>query len=175
MLTQTLVIGMIHQTVDKQKAFTLIELLIVLFIMTLIIGMIIVRLDPTRGTQHQLTATANQFSRLMHFAKEQSIITGKSIGVMILRQEIQFMQLKTIDGEGIWETMHQVKILRPRKLPFDIHLNLREPIKSPPQILLYASGEITPFTLEVRAVGVSNYYTVVGNENGDMTVEEIKP
>ena len=51
--------------------------------------------------------------------------------------------------------------------------NKKEKQEEPPQILLLSSGELTPFTLELRAEHLSVYYRTQGNITGAIVSERL--
>lgn len=130
----------------KQRAFTLIEVLVALSITVIIIGVTVARFRTT--TTQQLNQELSRLALLLEAARHEAITHGLTLGWSTHEQGYIFWQR---DAQQQWQKLDKHSILRPRQLPPSVHisalqLNLRN-ITLSQRLLFNASGINTPFTI----------------------------
>jgi type II secretory pathway pseudopilin PulG len=136
---------------------TLIELLVSMAIASVMLGaatLAFPRSDARRADQAVARAQA-----LVELACERAELGGRDIGIVVERQRIAFASLQ----DGGWQPIvdSPQEALRPRMLDKVVTLALRVdaplPLPSQPetavQVACMASGELTPFTLDLSGPG----------------------
>lgn len=142
----------------SRSGFTLVEILVVIFIIALIITMVGLRGGGARERQ-ALREEAQRLRQLVTLAAEESVLGSRQVGIVFQADGYRFLLL---DGQR-WREMDDDGFLRARQLPGGITLELHiegaaEPLIAvadggatvAPQVMLLSSGEATPFVVELR-------------------------
>ncbi len=119
----------------------------------------------------------------MKLASEEAETKGIEIGFRYTQEQYEFL---AIDKDGHWAPYTTSGPLRPRQIPQPFYLELRiedRPVapasdapdskdkKIEPQILLLSSGEVTAFTLDIKAENYAPYYHLQADTLGKFTRE----
>lgn len=148
----------LHRPVVNQRGFTLLELLVVIFIIGMV--MTFASLAVGGGADRVVEREAKRLTALLRLANEESIMNSRDMVLQLARTGYSFGfigpdgQLAPMPGED--------DTFRPRELPDDIYfkdaeiggeavsLSL-EPAKDeePPKVFLMSSGEVIPFVLHL--------------------------
>jgi general secretion pathway protein H len=162
----------------KSVGFTLIEILVVLFIMSIVTSVAL--LSISRHENRQIETFTNELVQRMTLAEEQAILQPVVLGLAIKHKGIQFTSYQPAEGkkEFIWQPM-QDKLLTNYSIPSSMELRLvvdGKPVtmlengkKTSPQIVISTNGDITPFTLYVGRKGKSPRYVIQGDADGNIT------
>jgi general secretion pathway protein H len=153
------------------RGFTLIEILVVLFIVSIIISM--VSLNPHAFTSNAslLRNFSDELVLRLRFAKEYAISSQATIGMGIQPTAWDFQFF----NQDRWESLDSPKPLQARTTPRDIHLSIQSENSRTPQIIFYGSGEVTPFIIECELQKASVPVRIIGKANGDITLENSTP
>lgn len=178
--------------------FTLLEILVTIAIIAILTGAAIIALGGF-GRQNDAQTTAEQLAALLRLAAEESLLTGREIGLRVEETQFSFLVL----ADNAWLPLDSDPLFRGRPLPeqldIDIIMNgapvqLVQPeddeqtadeaesststsddetdnLQAPPQIVVLSSGGLTPFELRVTAVTDGTTYIVRGDLVGTITVE----
>ena len=164
----------------QQAGFTLLELLIVVFIISLISAGFI-KLSVGFGSATQLLENeTKRLHRLLNLTAQEAILQGSGIGLLIEADAYHFVAY----GQEDWVTFDD-DMLKRYQLPEDWHLELKQydevvppvvadlkkdetkEVKQPtPSIIFYATGEVTPFQLQIYAADYPDPSLIEVKENG---------
>ena len=162
-----------------QRGFTLIEILVVLFIISIIAGVTVFSIQHNRGKQ--LDHFAKELTQLVTFAAEQAMLRPAVLGVHFTNSTFQFSTFEpTYDLatkakiKQTWLPL-QDKILKPHAIPTGIEVALEvnhtraDLQKQIPQIVISANGDMTPFTIFISRAGQQPLYAITGSPDGSIT------
>lgn len=134
-----------NATLQSQRGFTLIELIVVILIIGLLLTM--ASLSVTTSSDKSLETEAKRFAALMKLASDETIMNSRPMAVQIGKQIYQFNFGGEVESED--------KIFRPREISDHIHINVvieDEKINFDAldedelaNIYVFPSGEMTPF------------------------------
>ena len=185
---------MIHH---RQGGFTLLEVLLVALLMGLVASAVTLSISVA-GPEQMLKKQAQRFMSATEMVLDESVLSGQFIGIVIDEDQYQFVFYK----EGKWMPVDQDRLLSAKKMDAGITLDIvidgmplvqedeqneswfdepfideeseEEKKKHPePQILLFPSGEMTPFELGFNTVNDDLQpvnVLVVGDALGHLTL-----
>lgn len=149
----------------RTSGFTLIELLVVVVILAVLAGALTLAMGGLGG-ERQLEQQARRVQALIGYACEQAQITDRDIGISFDRDGYRFARRTGAN----WQTA-QVDELRPRAwlagtaaaLSSDGHvIEIGENFSAGPQLVCFASGELTPFRLQLRLADLPQFWQLEG-------------
>jgi len=128
------------------RGFTLIELVVVLLIVTIVLGVVGVNLNPDR--ESAVREEAKRLVLLIQTAQQDAILQGRILAVAFESQGYQFLaindkrELKPLPTDGV---------LHPRSLPAGIAISGVDidgaPETETPRLVLLPTGELPAFTI----------------------------
>jgi general secretion pathway protein H len=139
------------------KGFTLLELMVSLFIVGIILGVLLLRVGDT--SEQRLEMEAKRLQALLQLASEEAVMTSRELGLELFQAGYGFVQREAEK----WVRLEQDSQLRQRELPTGMGLELEleaetiallpqaDLAKPLPQILLDSSGELPPFRIRLRS------------------------
>ena len=152
--------------------FTLIEILVVLVIVSVMTGMVIVRF-PSLTTAGDYERESERLIVVLGMASEEAIISGRELGFDIEDNAYKFSVFD--ENEARWIALQQ--------LPFETHkvdsnigldmiiedktvqIDTKEDERSGnPEVLIFSSGEVTPFDLTVFQVSNPALFRTIGSD-----------
>lgn len=163
-------IGMSNNNNVNAKGFTLIEILVVIFIIGIILTLVALKLNPDMGMRRGLPHTANQLFYNLRLAQEQAILQGAEIGLSASPTQIAFL-LYNPSGIEAWKLITNQRWLRQINLPANIQLSINSRMKNIPQVVFYSSGEITPFVIELSQANNNTRFIITGQQNGNIEID----
>lgn len=164
-----------------QRGFTLVEILVVLFIVSIMSGLVVANLPSFTRTQ-DFDTEARRLEVLLDMAREHAVVQAVEMGFKVEDEGYSFYFYNEI--EQAWEQM-QESPFSIRTLPESIVLSIEiqgEEFKlasddddsKGPKLLLLSSGETTPFELEIfqapdlsRVLGTDGYSDIEWIEEDD--------
>ena len=160
----------------KSRGFTLIEILVVVVILAVMASVLTLAVNGVGG-ERRLAAQSEQMQALLGYACEQAELTDQTIGISFDTAGYRFSQLHGTD----WFVLPAAE-LRERKwldgttMAFSrdgqpIRITDKYPEK--PQVACFASGELTPFRLELSLADLTRIYRLDGSPDGDVKIAAI--
>ncbi|MGF1725853.1 type II secretion system minor pseudopilin GspH [Photobacterium nomapromontoriensis] len=188
----------------RAAGFTLIEILLVLVLLASSAVVVIMTLPESKDDT--VREEAARFHHLVQLLGEDALLNGTDYGIRVERNRYQFLQLTSQD----WQPLKESRFFTEVEMPDAIHLEVeigsyswqdkdrlfkpgslfdedlfaehtdKDKIK-PPQVVVMASGEYTPFTLEFEVDGENEFWRVQADELGQLfllppgeTIESLK-
>ncbi|MCW8828446.1 MAG: type II secretion system minor pseudopilin GspH [Gammaproteobacteria bacterium] len=143
---------------ERQRGFTLLELLVVLVLMGVIITITVLSIgDGGRGDQ--IREEARRLTALMELAAEEAVLNSSPYGLQLRREGYRFLHHRN----GQWQMLEGDELLGEREWPAGVEVRLyleghqvslemedeSEEGGPTPTLILYPDGERTPFELEL--------------------------
>ncbi|MBF0371177.1 MAG: type II secretion system minor pseudopilin GspH [Magnetococcales bacterium] len=159
----------------RQGGFTLLELLVVLFIVGIVISMGALSVG-TSGPERLLHQEVRRLQALITLAGEEAMFNFGEYGLELTRTGYGF---RLFDASGHWGAVSDGSLMKDRTLVADARfyltvegekVTLEKKKQGTPQLFFYSSGEWTPFELEIRREG-EVLYTLKGNAAGGLKRE----
>lgn len=161
------------------KGFTLIELMLVILIVGIVLSLAVVSL-PSSNPEHRLQEQAERLHSLVRLALDEAILSGRPIGLQAETHGYGFLTFT----DGAWKPVLEGP-LRFRDLDADISLHLRtdgaaraptteretEDRRKPPAVVLWPSGEHTPFRLTLEHDASTASVSIGADELGRLALE----
>ncbi|MHB8744459.1 MAG: GspH/FimT family protein [Sulfuricaulis sp.] len=153
----------------RGRGFTLIEIVVVMFIIVIILGIVSANLEP--NPQNQVRDEANRLALLLQTAQQEAILQGKILAVTFERRGYSFLVL---DSANKFQPLTQDEILYPRPLPAHIVIASVDidgaPETGTPRLLLLPSGELPAFTVTL-GLGDARWQVKGGALTGGITAQ----
>lgn len=141
-----------NPTAHRQRGFTLLELLVVVSLVGILTGVVVLGFTGAE-TQQEIKGLAQTMAYRVELARQQALTRNREWGIYVEDQAYRFAEF--LPEEGEWEDQS--------RRPFDVieipeHVSLRLETEGVgelpfaegerlPQILVFSSGEMTPFTI----------------------------
>ncbi|MDP3294270.1 MAG: type II secretion system minor pseudopilin GspH [Nevskia sp.] len=181
----------------QQGGFTLLELLAVIAIIGVIVTFVSLSIG-NRALDDRLEAESKRLEQLLRLAEDEADLKGIAIGLAFTPEGYRFL---IADARSKWDDYAQSGIFRSRPLlqPFYAELRIEgrlipliqpkesksgsdskaadgddkedEATKLKPQVLMLPGGQMTPFTLDLKAPNYPVYMHIEGNLLGQVTRE----
>jgi len=160
--------------------FTLLELLVVVFIVAILATLLTLSTGIVQS-DHSLQKESERLEVLLHLASDEAVLGAHELGLSFEPHAYLFSTLDPV--RDVWTTDALGDALRERELGDDIALQLEingrevilekaeatdEPRSAKPQIFIYSSGDISPFTLRLRHATADAGYTLSVAANGSV-------
>lgn len=167
---------MIHAK-GLSRGYTLIEILIVLFIISIVASVAL--LSISRNDNRQLESFANDLTQILSLAEEQAMLQPAVIGLALNEDSYQFASFDAVAKEKktAWIPLQDTILGKhgiPRGIQIDVEvdgnrLSIENAVKNIPQIIISTNGDITPFTIYVSKSGEKPRYMIRGDADGNVT------
>ena len=158
---------------NSSRGLTLLEILIVLFIASLITGVAVVSL-PAFTQSDYFERESERIRVLVRILSEKAVMDSTNYGLQINRYENTrvygyefFQEAEEFDG---WQALNEVPF-KIRRLDEKLTLSLRIEGKSldisgrdTPPVLILSSGEVTPFELDIRQATNNGLLKTLGTD-----------
>lgn len=173
----------------RPGGFTLLEILVVLFIIGIIVTFAALSIDG-RAADDRLQQQAERMHSLLDMAADNAILYGVEMGLDVGRDGYRFLKLAQDErGSSGWQIAATDGPLRERKLDDDLRLELiaddeQQPTLAGradndedkkdgvrPEIMFFSSGEITPFELILSAKNADSRYRLSGELTGKLDMQ----
>ena len=176
------------------KAFTLIELLVVITIVGIILSIAILSIGVL-GDDRELREEGRRFITLVQVLQDEAVMQGRDFGIEFVVDGFRFVEFDPLLGG--WGELIGDETLRPRDLPEDTEFDLwiegqhvllasdpaefddpdedsdERGIESyAPHVLVFSSGDMTPFELHLLRPGLDQSIRLESNLLGDIKFSE---
>ena len=189
----------------KISGFSLIELLVVVFMIGILVTMFTLAVGVTGGDR-ELEREVDRLVAILDLAADEAIMQGREYGLRFYPRSYEFStwfeELDTSEegpqqrDKSRWILLAEDQLLAPRELPeglqFELELEGRavvlkdpdrrrddddddaeDPSDYEPQLFIFSSGDMSPFTVTVRRRFETDGITLEVDEAGDIErVEE---
>ena len=129
------------------------------------------------GGERVLTREAERTQALLNFACERAQLSGRDIGITLARTGFRFSHF----DQDVW-VPYREDSLRARSWPPQLKIALSrdaqaivldEKFPDRPQLLCYASGELTSFRLELALPDLARRYRIDGRGDGEVLLSAV--
>lgn len=166
---------------QRLLGYTLIEILVVLFIMSIVTTVALLSINQNEN--RQIATFANELSQMVMLAEEQAMLQPQVLGLSIANHHLQFTGF---EAEKNGKPSHWVALddtaLGKRAIPggIDIHVETgnkqtaqTDAANVSPQIIISTNGDVTPFTIYVGKKGKKPLYAITGDADGHVTTRQL--
>jgi general secretion pathway protein H len=170
-----------HQlcAVRNGKGFTLIELLVVVVIIGVLTSIIALSITPNKPSPQR---ESRRFYQVLEAAREQAVLFNQDLGVELTENSYQVLHWR---AQQWWSLDNPVfsEYRLPENLSQTLWLNglayenkLGDSDKPQPQILLFATGEVTPFEWTLEDPAENDQWRLSANPLGvfDLELEQLQ-
>jgi general secretion pathway protein H len=172
------------RTARDASGFTLLEVLVVVVIIGIITSMAMLSIHVLGG-DHEMQQEAERLQAILTQAREDAMLESRDLGMRLDDAGFDFLEY---DGKNErWHVIQDDSLLRERTLPEGLHLSLRledhdiqlkkrqpetdrDPIQ--PQIVLQASGDLSPFDVNFSRDGTAEHRRVNGTDKGKIELHD---
>lgn len=150
--------------------FTLLELLVVLFLVGLLAGLAVLS-SGAAGLDRRLEDEAARLAGLLELASENSVLTGRELATSFQPGGYAFFYLEGHE----WQPLDARELFRPRQLDAGMELSLvidetqidlsKRTSQVQPHIVLYSSGDVSPFLVTLSHGGTPGRYELLYEDN----------
>lgn len=185
-------------SVIRQRGFTLIELLVTMVVIAVAAGLLIPQLSWIRSTP-PLQLELRDLAARIELARDEAALQGRNFGIRFYPDGYAFLDLDetsqvwtTMDGDELLgseqfaeDTLPQLRVEdRDIELEYpdnedddaererDAFGNVIEQAGETPHVVILASGEVTPFLLEIESLQDDAYARLEGDFLGQMTMSD---
>jgi general secretion pathway protein H len=165
---------------SRFAGFTLIEVLIVLFIISIVTSVAL--LTMSHNENRQLESFTNELVQIMTLAEEQAMLQPSVLGLSLKENSFQFVAYQSSSDEKkqAWVPLED-KLLGTHTIPSHFQVDVEvngKPASSDnesgtangmPQVVISTNGDITPFTIYVGKKGQKPRYVIRGDADGNVT------
>jgi general secretion pathway protein H len=177
----------------RARGFSLIEILVVVVIIAIVSAIALLSLGLL-GDDRDLETEARRLASLAEVAQDEAIMQGREFGLEFMVDAYRFVEYDTYNNR--WNELLGDEVLRLRRLPegveFDLYLegqrvalayepaDIEEPDEDSmvrkvgedyaPHVLIYSSGDVTPFELAVTRRSSQQSVALQGDFSGSIEV-----
>lgn len=166
----------------KAKGFTLIEILVVVFVIGIVLTF--ASLSMNNSDSRVLEEEAKRLMALMRLGSQQAVLESQELAIVFKDQGYEFEQI----AENKWLPL-QDDLLRRHQFPEQVEFELemegelllqnaisaddKEKDAQDPRIFLLSSGEMSAFTITLKN-NKEQTLSLVGNESGEIQLQTPK-
>lgn len=161
--------------------FTLVEIMIVVFIIGLVAAMAVITFGGSRRDA-ELDKEAERLDALLDYAREQAELQTRDYGFRTIRGSYQFVVFNVITNE--WRPVEEDDALRTRPLPEGllpglvvegrrVVLDMRWPKIDDfkPQVMIFGNGDLTSFELSLSREGTTDVARILSDEQSQIRLQ----
>jgi general secretion pathway protein H len=163
--------------VKKQRGYTLIEILVVLFIISIVTSVALLSIG--RNQNKQVEAVANELAQMLSLAEEQAMLQPAVLGLAVNEHRFGFYSLQPVTEKkkDQWLALKD-NVLGAHTVPDNIALSItaqgqQEVAPNTPQIIISTNGDITPFSIYIGKKGEKPLYVVSAAADGSISKQAV--
>lgn len=164
------------RTVKPQSGFTLIEIMVVLVIIGIILSVAVI--GGGNRQADQLNEDVRRLLQIIKLAQEEAIINHREMAIKFGNHHYE-LQLFDTENKS-WLEISDPTMFRRRELDTDYEIRLLQDGISVSldgedegRVMLFSSGEMTPFELEISLPDTEVKYRMLGTMVGELNVEDM--
>ncbi|MGH8456116.1 MAG: type II secretion system minor pseudopilin GspH [Stenotrophobium sp.] len=164
----------------RASGFTLLEIMVVVLIIGILTTFATLSIGK-REVDDRMEVEAQRLEQVLSLAADEAQTKGIEIGFRYTDQGYEFLATAK---DGNWATYAESGPLRDRKLPYPFYLELHvesrnvapvqtggdKAVKVEPQIMLQSSGEVTAFSMDLKAYNYQPFYRIDADVLGKFTL-----
>lgn len=161
-VVRILVIGM------PIKGFTLVEILVVVLIIGITLGVAVLSFGDFGG-KRRIIVVAEQLAHHIKVVQQQAILETTSLGIHIDKTGYETVRFEPAIG---WVSVTSQRPFRRQHFPDTMVFTIKQSIhqKGQPDIIMTATGDITPFILELGTNQHTSLVTISTKPDGTIQV-----
>lgn len=174
---------------NKIKAFTLIEVLVVMFIIAITLGVVGISVKSLQ-LRNDLQPFVDRLYQRLTLLGQEAMLRQTEIGCSFFKNKIEILQYKITDQKPAWKVYDTIKV--PTNVRLSLQLTEEDIFKkglSPtdrndsielynnnnsPEIIFSSGGQLMPFRLIVSHPEEINSYEVTGRFSGELSILTFK-
>ena len=151
------------------KGFTLVEILVVVLIIGITLGFALLSFGDFGGKRRIIVA-AEQFAYHIKAVQQQAVLETSTLGIHISQAGYQTLRFEPNRHRWLPASSHRLFQMQP--FPDNLIMVIKHSVhkKGQPDIIINATGDITPFTLELGTNKQPSLITLHAEPNGTVTV-----
>lgn len=182
-------------TVAKHRGFTLIELLVTVVVIAIAVGFILPQINWIKTTP-PIEKPMRSLATIIELARDEAALQGRNFGIRFYPDSYEILELEP--ETGAWITIEDDDMLVgaefgeefiPRLIIEERDVELEYPDNEttdepeldafgqaiaqagePPHVVILASGEVSPFELQLDALGDDGFISMQGDFLGSLTL-----
>ncbi len=170
----------IPAVLHSKRGYTLIEILIVMLIISIVGVASLLSISSNKNTR--LKNFANELSNLFSLAEQQAMLQPAVLGLVFNKNSLQFYRYQDVSKENkkpVWLAVTDNSVLSKHPLPKNINIVVKIADKviptaaQPPQLMITASGGLTPFIIYIGDTNAPPRYELLGSEDGSVEMQSV--
>ena len=155
-----------------KRGFTLIEILVVVLIIGITLGFAMLAFGDFGGSR-RIQVAAEQFVSYVKLVQQQAILESSTLGIKLNGNSYQALRFQ---AKANWQPLSHHKIFHVQHFPEQAvtHLITKRNKTGTPEIVINASGDLTPFKLQIGTAKHANLVTIVGQHNGNISLQGLE-
>jgi general secretion pathway protein H len=167
-----------------QRGFTLLELLVVVAIIGLLVQAVTLSMSAL-GNDRELEQETGRLGSLIDLLNEEALMQSRDYGIMFTEtgyrfyvydyQQLQWAEPQNDRLLASYTLRPQLKmtlLLDGREVPLEPDFESQDIENPEPQIMLLASGELTPFTVAMARDGTDGRFELTAELDGTVKIAE---